>query len=92
LPNVNRWRAQIGLVPEAEADLSKELQSLDLLDGKATLVDISGQDASKGQKARLVAIVLPRSGSTWFYKLMGDAQVVGREKQAFVKFVQTVKY
>jgi len=92
LANVNRWRAQLGLAPEAEADLSKELQSLDLADGKATLVDISGQDASKGQKARLLAVVFPRAGSTWFYKLMGDAQIVEREKDAFMKFVQTVKY
>jgi hypothetical protein len=92
LANVNRWRGQLGLAPEAEADLSKELQSLDLPGGKASLVDISGQDASKGQNARLLAVVLPRSGSTWFYKLMGDAQIVQREKDAFMKFVQSVKY
>jgi len=92
LANVNRWRAQLGLAPEAEADLSKEAQSVDLPGGKATLVDISGQNPTKGEKARLVALVVPHSGSTWFYKLMGDTQVVEREKEAFMKFVQTVKY
>jgi hypothetical protein len=92
LANVNRWRGQLGLAPESEADLSKELQSLDLPGGKATLADISGQDARTGQKARLLAVVVPRSGDTWFYKLMGDAQIVEREKEAFMKFVQTVKY
>ncbi|MGO8930761.1 MAG: hypothetical protein ACLQU3_28210 [Limisphaerales bacterium] len=92
LANVNRWRTQLSLGPEAEVDLSKELQSLDLPGGKATLVDISGQDARTGQKARLLAVVVPRSGDTWFYKLMGDAQIVEREKEAFMKFVQTVKY
>jgi hypothetical protein len=92
LANVNRWRSQLGLGPEAEADLTKELQSLDLTGGKATLADISGKDARTGQKARLFAVVLPRSGETWFYKLMGDAQIVEREKEAFMKFVQTVKY
>jgi len=90
--NVNRWRNQLGLGPEAEADLPKGLQSLDLPGGKATLVDITGQDARTGQKARLVAVVVPRSGDTWFYKLMGDTQIVEREKDAFMKFVQTVKY
>jgi hypothetical protein len=90
--NVNRWRTQLSLGPEAEADLPKELQSLDLPGGKATLADISGQDARTGQKARLLAVVVPRSGDTWFYKLMGDAQIVEREKEAFMKFVQTVKY
>jgi hypothetical protein len=92
LANVNRWRGQLGLAPESEADLSKELQSLDLPGGKASLVDISGQDARTGQKARLLAVVVPRSGDTWFYKLMGDAQIVEREKEAFMKLVQTVKY
>jgi hypothetical protein len=92
LANVNRWRNQLGLGPEAEADLSKELRSLDLTGGKATLADISGKDARTGQKARLLAVVRPRSGETWFYKLMGDAQIVEREKEAFMKFVQTVKY
>ena len=92
LANVSRWRGQLGLGPEAEADLAKDLQSLELPGGKATLADITGQDARTGQKARLVAVVVPRSGETWFYKLMGDAQIVEREKDAFMKFVQTVKY
>jgi hypothetical protein len=92
LANANRWRAQLGLAPEAEADLSKETQSVDLPGGKATLVDISGKNPSNGEKARLVAVVVPQSGSTWFYKLMGNTQVVEREKEAFMKFVQTVKY
>ena len=90
LANVNRWRNQLSLGPEAEADLAKELQSLDFPGGKVTLADISGQDARTGQKARLLALVVPRSGDTWFYKLMGDAQIVEREREAFMKFVQTV--
>jgi hypothetical protein len=92
LANVNRWRGQLGLGPEAEADLAKELQTLDLPAGKATLADLAGQDAKTGQKARLLAVVVPRSGDTWFYKLMGNAQVVEAEKAGFLKFVQTVKY
>ena len=92
LANVNRWRGQLGLGPEAEADLAKDLQTLDLSGAKGTLSDISGQDARTGTKARLLAVVVPRSGETWFYKLMGDAQIVEREKDAFMKFVQSVKY
>jgi len=41
---------------------------------------------------RLLAVVIPRSGETWFYKLMGSAEVVQQEKDAFLKFVQSVKY
>jgi hypothetical protein len=39
-----------------------------------------------------VGVIVPQSGQTWFYKLMGDAKVVESQKDAFTKFVQTVKY
>ena len=92
LANINRWRSQLSLTPVAEADLAKDVQPLDLPAGKASVADLAGQDAKDGQKSRLVAVVLPRSGETWFYKLMGNAQVVEQEKDAFMKFVQSVKY
>jgi hypothetical protein len=92
LANVNRWRSQLGLGPVAEADLASQVQSLDLPGGKGTLADIAGQDARTGKQARLLAVVVPRPGQTWFYKLMGDAQVVQHEKDAFMKFVQGVQY
>jgi hypothetical protein len=92
LANVNRWRTQLGLGPVAEADLANQTQALDLADGKASVTDIAGQDPKSGQPARLLAVVIPRSGQTWFYKLMGNAQVVQQEKDAFMKFVQSVKY
>jgi hypothetical protein len=92
LANFNRWRGQLGLAPVAEADLAKEVQPLDLSSGKASVADITGQDARSGQKVRLLAVVIPRSGETWFYKLMGNAEVVQQEKGAFMKFVQSAKY
>jgi hypothetical protein len=92
LANVNRWRGQLGLGPLAEADLATQTQPLDLPGGKATLADIAGQDVRTKRPARLLAAVVPRPGGTWFYKLMGDAQVVQQEKDAFLKFVQGVKY
>ena len=92
LANVNRWRSQLGLGPVTDGDLAAQVQALDLPNGKVTLADISGQDARTGKKARLLAAVVPRSGETWFYKLMGSAQVVQQEKDSFMKFVQGVKY
>ena len=93
LANVNRWRTtQLGLGPVTEADLPKDIQTIDLPAGKASLVDLTGQDAKTGQKAQLLAVILPRSGETWFYKLMGNTDVVQQEKDAFMKFVQSAKY
>lgn len=88
--NVNRWRRQVGLDEKPEDGLG--LKSIDVDGGKATLVDISGTDSRTSQKARIIGAVVLRKDETWFYKLMGDEPVVAREKDAFLKFVQSAKY
>jgi hypothetical protein len=93
LANVNRWRGQLGLPPFAQDDLDKSISRLDVLGGTATLVDLNGRAATRGGKeTRLVGVVWPRGGQTWFYKLMGDPAAAGREKDTFVKFVQSVRF
>jgi hypothetical protein len=91
LANVNRWRAQLGLAPVSDADVAN-LPTLDASGGKATVIDFPGTDARTGQPARLVGVVLPLGGQTWFYKLMGDATVVAQQKDALIQFVQSAKY
>ncbi|MGA2556625.1 MAG: hypothetical protein ABSG04_10185 [Verrucomicrobiota bacterium] len=91
LANVNRWRGQLSLPEVAEDGLPKITQSLDVLGGKATLVDLSGTDAA-GQPSRMVAVIVPHGGQTWFYKLTGSGAVVAHEKDVFTQFVQTVRY
>jgi len=91
LPNVNRWHQQLGSAAITEEDLAK-LPVIDAAGVKATLVDISGTDPRSGKPARLVGVVLPLAGQTWFYKLMGDPAVVAQQKDALVKFVQSAKY
>jgi hypothetical protein len=90
--NINRWRGQLGLSPLSEAEVNQLVTSLDTQAGKAMLVDMTGNDARTSQKARLVAAVLPQANRTWFYKLMGNEQIVEKEKDAFSKFIQTAKY
>ena len=90
--NVNRWRGQLGLTPLSESDLSAQVQTLDAAGGKISVVDLSGTDARSGQPARLVGAIVPQNGQTWFYKLMGDAKIVGAQKDAFTQFVQSAKY
>ena len=92
LANVNRWRGQLGLGPVADSDLSREVQPLDLPGGKGSLTDFTGKDARNGQNERLLAVVVPHESETWFYKLMGNPQVVAQQKDAFMKFVQSAKY
>jgi hypothetical protein len=92
LANVNRWRGQMGQPPLEPSQLQGATESVATLDGKATLVDVMGADAKTGQPARLVAAIVPHSGKTWFYKLMGNGKVVEAQKNSFVEFVKTVQY
>jgi len=90
-PNVNRWRAQLGLAPATDDDVAK-LATIDASGAKAAVLDVSGVNPSTGKPAELVGVVLPLGGQTWFYKLMGDADVVTQQKDAFLKFIQSAKY
>ncbi|HVU27693.1 MAG TPA: hypothetical protein VHG71_08160 [Verrucomicrobiae bacterium] len=90
--NVNRWRGQLGLPPADEMEFSKTISTFEVPNGQATLVDFSGTDSKTGKPARLVGAIVPQNGQTWFYKLMGDPQIVAQQKDAFLKFIQSAKY
>lgn len=87
LANVNRWRGQIGLTPIEQADLAKVTTPLDLGANKAILVEM----ISDQSKVRLVAVIVPKEGQTWFYKLLGQDAIVSSEKDIFLKFVQSAQ-
>jgi hypothetical protein len=87
-PNVNRWRGQLGLPPVDDAAATP----LNVSGGTAQMVDLSGTDAHTGKPARLIGVIVPEGSQTWFYKLMGDPDVVAQQKDAFTGFVQSAKY
>jgi len=92
LGNINRWRGQLGLAPANKDELAKLTTNVELPEGSAALVDMSGTNAMNGQPARIIGAVVPRDGQTWFYKLMGHQELAAREREAFVRFFQTAKY
>jgi hypothetical protein len=93
LANLNRWRGQLGLPQVAqEDDFSKMVDSLAVPGGQAELVDVTGTNSKTSQPSRLIGVVLPQAGQTWFYKLMGDPKLVAAQKDAFIKFIQSARY
>lgn len=89
--NINRWRSQVGLKEAPEAEITPLADNLEILGGKATLVDVSGAEVEDGKGRRLVGAVAKRGGQSWFFKLLGDPKTVEAERAAFVKFVQTAQ-
>jgi hypothetical protein len=92
LANVNRWRGQLGLSHFEQVDLTAAASTFDASGTQASVVDFTGTNAKTGKAARLIGVVLPTGGQTWFYKLMGDNEVVAQQKDAFVRFIQSAKY
>ena len=92
LANVNRWRSQMGLEPVDQAGLDKLISSRDVKGTKVIVVDMAGRSVESGNPSRLVAAIVPRSGVTWFYKMLGNDQLVSQQKAAFIQFVESARY
>ncbi len=92
VPNLNRWRSQVGLAPAPDAELVALQDNLDVLGGKGTLADFEGTSPESGSTARIVAVVVRRDGFSWFYKLLGASAAVEAHREAFLQFVQSVQY
>jgi hypothetical protein len=56
---------------------------LDPANPGAILVDMTNNNK------RLLGAIVPRGGSFWFYKLLGDAEAVTPEKDTFVAFAKS---
>ncbi|MBI5199979.1 MAG: Rrf2 family transcriptional regulator, partial [Elusimicrobia bacterium] len=87
LPNVNRWRGQLGLPPIDDAELSKVSQSVKSAAGKVLVVSLTGADGKSG----LVGAILPQPTQTWFFKLTGSPEATGAAKPSFLKFLESLR-
>jgi hypothetical protein len=88
LANVNRWRRQVNLPAIDEPQLASAVKKISVQSEEGALVELENPD---GKSASIVGVAVPHNGQTWFFKMFGDAKLVAREKDTFVKFVQTVK-
>lgn len=87
LANVNRWRGQVGLGPTTEEQLPKDQKHLDVAGTPCPYFDLAGP---KGE--RILAVAVPHGGQTWFLKMKGSAELVGRQQGNFEAFAQSVRF
>jgi hypothetical protein len=88
IANVNRWRGQVGLGSLADAEAAAALTRLDVNGLKIAVVECAPAETGG---ARLLGAMIPFSGSTWFFKLLGPDAVVAGAKPAFLEFLKTIK-
>jgi hypothetical protein len=85
LDNINRWLGQLKQPPVTEEKLRTMIQPL----GDAAVVDLSGQpeNGDPAKDGRIVGAIASDENGTAFYKLRGNAALVGTEKENFLKWV-----
>lgn len=91
LDNVNRWLGQLAQPPVTEEKLRSMIQPLPTARGEVAVVDLSGQP-EKGDAAkdgRIIGAIAADGTGTAFYKMRGNATLVGTEKQNFLKWVSS---
>ena len=92
LDNVNRWLSQLGQPAIDEAKLGQIAQHLSTGLGDVTLVDLAGlpPGADAARDGRIVAAMANTTGSTLFFKMRGNAELVESQEAEFSKWVASV--
>jgi hypothetical protein len=98
LSNVNRWRDQIGLDPIKADELSRTTKKISIGQREADYVEMTGPGPqsktdlkSVPQPQSILAVALTTREKVWFIKLMGNPNLVEREKPRFEAFVKSLK-
>ncbi len=83
--NLNRWRGQVGLPPQAPAEVTAAVENFSANGLEFILVDYAGSEN------HLIGAIVPYGGNSWFFKLMGPDALVAAQKDSFREFLRTVK-
>jgi hypothetical protein len=90
LDNVNRWLGQIKQPAVTDEQLRSMVQPLASERGEIAVVDISGEpeNGDPNKDGRIIGAIATDETGTAFYKMRGNKDLVGAEKENFVKWVR----
>ena len=93
LDNVNRWLGQLKQPPVDEGKLRSMIEPLASDRGEIAVVDISGQPENGDPKkdGRIIGAMAADQTGTAFFKMRGNANLVGAEKDNFLKWVRALR-
>jgi hypothetical protein len=88
LANINRWREQIKLPPAKDnQELLKSLTKMETKAGPAAFCDLDNPKAPGDN--RILGVIVPAPAATYFLKMMGPSEIVGRQKARFEAFAKS---
>lgn len=92
LDNLNRWRAQVGLKPVTEAEMTASAEPITVGDGVGRLFDLYGAAPYEGDPVRMLAVIRRREGVAWFIKMQGPDDLVVAQRPAFVSLLEGLRF
>jgi hypothetical protein len=91
LANVNRWRNQLGLAPVATLE-EQPTEPIAVGGESGTFVELTGPADPSGERQRALVAMATHGGMTWFFKMSGPVPVIEHEAEAFMTFVNSVRF
>lgn len=93
LPNINRWRGQVGLGP-IQAIEDQPMTGIQIDQTPAGLIDLVSPQGVTTRFQRILIVLVPRpqENRTWFFKMTGPNDTVTQHKQGFIEFVESVTF
>lgn len=92
LPNIVRWRQQVGLDPIEEEQLDETLETVTLGDGDdGHFVRLIGPKSGDDSPAILGAIAY-RGDVAWFVKMTGDSKDILNQQSNFKSFLASLQF
>lgn len=93
LENVNRWLGQLGQPPITDEQLPQTVEHLPSELGHVAVVDLQGKPelGDPTKDGRILAAIAPVGNGTLFFKMRGNVELVGTEKENFLKWVGSFK-
>lgn len=85
LANINRWAEQISAPIWSENSL-KNISSIEAGNIRGNYIELTGPEKS------ILAVIIEHNNASWFFKIMGESNLVTLEKENFRHFVQSVKF
>jgi hypothetical protein len=86
--NINRWRQQIGLPSWDEPTFRANNKPLIVDDHPGIVVVLAYPESAQA----IIGAIVPVEDNTWYFKMMGEREVVLSQKEVFLTFLSSVSF
>jgi hypothetical protein len=91
MANARRWAGELGMDVGDNAKLETAMTDMKIDGGEGHYMEFVPPAAGGNSQATLAAMV-QRDGQMWFFKLKGDRSAIENQRQAFRKFLESIKF